>query len=315
MKIFDRIISGTLVLASVATGVIMMIWSDNPRIRGAGFVILAVLGFLSVAIVVVWMLPWFSRGIARIFPLTRFIPNGFVGLQKESVALEKKDIRAVNTHDRNYRDRIDRIAVYGHLPSFIRIEDMKVELGKKLFGNWVPQGKIEDYVDLVNQRRKAFWDFVTTKKGIVHDVFDKRRIELYVTGKCTMHDRVMDPPEEIIARLEAVRHLLKDYVNYHVHLLDRPMERPGPFYFLKQGVGLVVDLRSADTTNHITGSYDGVFTEDKKIIKQFMYEFCQAHQLSDFSLDDHAKHREEAIDFFEKQLGVVKKRDSTTPLV
>lgn len=192
----------------------------------------------------------------------RFLPEGFLGLQKQSLVLEEDP--------QTGPDRV-RMAVLGHLPSHIRLEDLNEERGRQLYDNWEPPHLVSDYVRLVNRRSSALRRFLDSG-GIVREIYDKTKLSQYVAIGSTFHDKIQDPKEEILERLRAILHFI-DKSNYYICLVGGQEDAPGPHFLLKQGVGLVMDIRTAETQKHFTKSLDGLFTDSLEIMNGFEEKF------------------------------------------
>lgn len=200
----------------------------------------------------------------------RFIPDGFIGLQRQAILVE--------TNQDTGPDHA-RMAVLGHLPSYMRFNDLSESMGQRLYHNWQPPHYIPEYVNLVNQRSAALRSFIE-HGGVVREIYEREKIEHYVTKRFTFHDRVSDPQEEIEERLRALLRFL-DYPNYYVSLLDDPSEAPGHHFLLKQNVGLVLDLRTTDIRSHFTQSLEGLFTDSGSVLAQFELRFTAAARQTD----------------------------------
>ena len=190
----------------------------------------------------------------------KFILDGFIGLQRQINILESS-----LSVDRGY----ERLAILGHLPSFMRLNDLSVEIGMSLYLNWEPEYVIPEYVELVNQRAEYFRSYIE-KGGIARDIFFKPSIQNYVENRFTFHDKNEDPASEIQERLEALLYFNKK-PNYFLYLLDE--EKAVPKFLLKTKVGLVIDLRTTEVNKHFTHSIDGLFTQADDILKEFSRKF------------------------------------------
>lgn len=195
----------------------------------------------------------------------RFLPEGFIGLQKQSLVLEE---------DTQTGPERVRMAVLGHLPSHMRLTELSDERGRQLYDNWEPPHLIADYVRLVNRRSSALRRFLDTG-GIVREIYDKAKLSQYVAKGSTFHDKIQDPPDEIIERLRTLIHFIAK-PNYYISLVGDDQDRPGPHLLLKQGVGLVVDLRTAETQKHFTKSLDGLYTDSPVVMEGFEEKFSLA---------------------------------------
>lgn len=122
----------------------------------------------------------------------QFVSGGYIGLQKQ-----------VNILESSYGTGNDyvRMSVLGHLPSYMRINDLSEERGRKLYKHWAHL--VPDYVKLTNQRKDDFRNFID-KGGIARDIFSKHDIEEYVNSRCTFHNSIEDPIEEVEERLKAL---------------------------------------------------------------------------------------------------------------
>jgi hypothetical protein len=196
----------------------------------------------------------------------RFIPDGFIGLQRQSILLE------LNTDTGN--DRV-RMAIMGHLPSYMRLKPLDETTGKKLYHNWEPPHYIPEYIELTNKRKKAFDTFLENN-GVVREIYEKDKIQQYVTQHSTFHDKVEDPIEEIKERLEALKFYINKYPNYYICLLESETDHSRHHFLLKQNVGLVLDLRTTDIKSHFTKSLEGLFTDSKSTLEQFEQRFSSA---------------------------------------
>jgi hypothetical protein len=192
----------------------------------------------------------------------RFLPNGFIGLQARCLALD--DDPQVG-HDRV------RMAILGHLPSHMRINDLSIERGGKLYDNWEPPHLIDDYVSLLNRRSSALRRFIDSG-GVVREIYDQVKLEQYVQHGYSFHDKVVDPRDEIIERLQALLYYIAK-PNYFISIVSPDDDRPGPYFLLKQGVGLVVDLRTTESHKHFTRSLDGLYTVSPKALEAFEEKF------------------------------------------
>jgi len=190
----------------------------------------------------------------------RFIKDGFIGLQKQINILESSQ---------NIGKGYERLAVLGHLPSFMRLNPLTEEIGRILYYNWEPEYYIPDYVDLVNQRADFFKSYIDSG-GISRDIFFKNSISKYVQNRFTFHDKNEDPLEEIEERINTLIHYNKKK-NYFLYLLEE--EKTVPKFLLKTKIGLVVDLRTTEVNKHFTHSIDGLFTQSDEIIKEFSRKF------------------------------------------
>ena len=192
----------------------------------------------------------------------RFLPEGFIGLQKQGLVLdEDQQIGA---------DRV-RMAILGHLPSHMRLNDLTEERGRQLYENWEPPHLVADYVSLINRRSWALKRFVDSG-GVVRDIYDKVKLAQYVAQGSTFHDKVLDPSEEILERLRRLLHYV-ERPNYYICLVGDEEDRPGPYFLLKQRVGLVIDLRTAETQAHFTKSLDGLYTDSAIALDGFEEKF------------------------------------------
>lgn len=192
----------------------------------------------------------------------RFITRGFIGLQTQSLRLDEDDLIGPNH---------ERMAILGHLPSHVRLTEMSLERAEKLYDNWEPPYLVPDYVRLVNRRSKAMRAFLDNG-GYVREIYHQAQFSHYVEHGNTFHDLVKDPPVEIIERLNGLLEFLK-YPNYSICILGKEEDRPGPYFLLKQGVGLVVDLRTTETDRHFTKSLDGLYTEAPEALQGFAEKF------------------------------------------
>jgi len=190
----------------------------------------------------------------------RFISDGFIGLQKQINTIESSV-----TSGRGY----ERLAVLGHLPSFMRINPLKEAVGRILYYNWEPEYYIPDYVKLVNERSQFFKAYIENG-GISRDIFFKKSISNYVNHRFTFHDKNEDPIEEIEERLKTLKHYNRER-NYYLYLIEE--EKTVPKFILKTNVGLVIDLRTTEVNKHFTHSIDGLFTQSDDIIREFTRKF------------------------------------------
>ena len=189
-----------------------------------------------------------------------FIRDGYIGLQKQINILESSsEIGNGNV----------RMCISGHLPSYMRLKDLSNDMGSKLYKSWKPPNMVKVYVDLINQRRHAFQNFIE-KGGIARDIFYKNDIYEYIHDGCTFHDNVEDPIEEMEERISALLSYIK-HDNYYICLIDE--KRTSPNFLLKQGYGLVVDMRTTEVDAHFTNTVDGLYTNSKDIIKEFERKF------------------------------------------
>lgn len=211
-----------------------------------------------------------------------FISDGFIGLQKQINTIESSV-----TSGRGY----ERLAVLGHLPSFMRLSPLKEEVGRILYYNWEPEYYIPDYVKLVNERSKFFREYIDNG-GISRDIFFKKSISNYVSHRFTFHDKNEDPIEEIEERLNTLKHYNKKR-NYYLYLIEE--EKTVPKFILKTNVGLVIDLRTTEVNKHFTHSIDGLFTQSEDIIKEFTRKFSNL-------IDNQNINRVEANDKFLSEL-------------
>jgi hypothetical protein len=216
----------------------------------------------------------------------RFIPDGFIGLQRECIAFERNSPPGV---------RPVRMGVFGHLPSHLRLSPLNIERGMQLFDNWEPPHMIADYIALVNERRDAILAFIKSG-GVCREIYEQMRIEQYLSKRYTFHDQVVDPLEEVEERLNALRSLL-DYKNYYLCFIPPTEERTGPYYLLKQGVGLIIDLRTTEPERHFTRSVDGLFTNSPRTMDDFERKFERASKTMD---------RKILFDQVEKYLDIVR---------
>jgi len=191
----------------------------------------------------------------------RFLPEGFIGLQKQCLVLDEEPQVG--------QDRV-RMSILGHLPSHMRLNDLSEERGRLLFENWEPPHLVSDYVNLINRRSAALRKFVDSG-GVVREIYDREKLTQYVAQGSTFHDRVQDPSEEIAERLQTLMHYIQR-PNYYV-CLTSDEDRPGPYFLLKQGVGIVIDLRTTETQKHFTKSLDGLYTDSPIALDGFEDKF------------------------------------------
>ena len=190
------------------------------------------------------------------------IKGGFIGLQEEINKLENNEKEGV------------RLAVFGHLPSYLRLKPLKEEVAKLLFCNQESPRTIQKYVILVNKRKEIFEKYIGNDKNFASDIFFKKDIEDYVEKGCAASlDDVEDPPIEIKERLEALLEY-NEKSNYNLYLLSEKTVIPK--FILKSNVGLVIDLRSATsfgTRTHFDDSISGLHIAAKDILDVFKYQF------------------------------------------
>jgi hypothetical protein len=191
----------------------------------------------------------------------RFLPEGFIGLQRSCLALDE---------DPQVGPERVRMAILGHLPSYMRLNDLTDERGRRLYENWEPPHLVSDYVRLINRRSSALRKFVDAG-GVVREIYDKTKLSQYAAEGWTFHDRVQDPPDEILERLRTLIHYLAK-PNYYICLLGEE-DRPGPYFLLKEEVGLVIDLRTTETQKHFTKSLDGLYTNSPVALEGFEEKF------------------------------------------
>lgn len=192
----------------------------------------------------------------------RFLSEGFIGLQRSFLTLDEDSQVG---HDRV------RMAVLGHLPSYMRLNDLPEERGRRLYENWEPPHLVSNYVGLINRRSRALRRFVESG-GVVREIYDKTKLSQYAAQGYTFHDRVVDPSDEILERLRALIHYLQQ-PNYYICLVEDGEDQPGPYFLLKQGVGLVIDLRNTETQKHFTKSLDGLYTDSPIALDGFEEKF------------------------------------------
>jgi hypothetical protein len=108
--------------------------------------------------------------------------------------------------------------------------------------------------------------------GVVREIYDKTKLSQYVAQGYTFHDRIVDPSDEILERLRALIHYLHKS-NYYICLVEEGEDQPGPYFLLKQGVGLVIDLRNTETQKHFTKSLDGLYTDSPIALDGFEEKF------------------------------------------
>jgi hypothetical protein len=192
----------------------------------------------------------------------RFLPEGFIGLQRSCLALDE-DTQVGP-------DRV-RMAIMGHLPSYMRLNELTDERGRRLYENWEPPHLVSDYVRLINRRSAALRKFVEAG-GVVREIYDETKLSQYAARGWTFHDRVKDPPDEILDRLRALIHYLAK-PNYYICMLGEDEDRPGPYFLLKERVGLVIDLRTTETQKHFTKSLDGLYTNSPTALEGFEEKF------------------------------------------
>lgn len=192
----------------------------------------------------------------------RFLPEGFIGLQKSFLILDEDSQLGP--------DRV-RMAVLGHLPSHMRLNDLTEERGRRLYENWEPPHLVADYVSLINRRSRALRRFMDSG-GVVREIYDKAKLSQYVAQGYSFHDKVQDPSDEIRERLRALIHYLAK-PNYYICLAEDDEDQPGPYFLLKQGVGLVIDLRNTETQAHFTKSLDGLYTDSPIALGGFEEKF------------------------------------------
>lgn len=221
---------------------------------------------------------------------SRFISDGFIGLQKEFVVLENNVSLGLGP--------TDRMGVFGHLPSHIRNTDLEVSRGKILYFNWESPQMIPTYVKFVNERRMAMLRFLDSGR-ICREVYEQAKIEQYLKDRYTFHDRVVDPLEEIEERFDGLRLLLKTYQNYYLYFIPSNIKRTGPYYLLKQNVGLILDLRTNEAGQHFTDSIDGLFTNSRQVMDYFAKKFVRTVTATAENV---------SIDEVEKYLDEIKKK-------
>lgn len=190
----------------------------------------------------------------------KFIKEGFIGLQKKINTIENSS---------GTGDEFVRMAVLGHLPSYMRLNDLTIEMGRKLYSSWEPPYLVTTYIQLVNQRKHAFNNFMQNG-GVARDIFLKQELEDYVRNGCTFHDSVEDPVEEIEERINALLRYI-EMPSYWICLLDEHKKTPN--YIMKEQTGIVIDLRTTELKRHFTDSIDGLYSSSPKILHEFRRKF------------------------------------------
>lgn len=193
----------------------------------------------------------------------RFVPTGFIGLQRESIELENASVPG--------RETPLRMGVFGHLPSHVRTAPLDRDTGAKLYHNWEPPHLIEQYIQLVNDRRAAMLRFLEDG-GVIREAYEQGKIEQYIEQRHTFHDQIDDPLDEIEDRLRALRGLL-DRDNYYLYFIEATEDRTTPYYMLKPHVGLLIDLRTTEPERHLTRSIDGLVSTSAEAMDDFQRKF------------------------------------------
>jgi hypothetical protein len=190
----------------------------------------------------------------------KFIPDGFIGLQRQAIMIES---------NLEIGDDYVRMAIHGHLPSYMRIAPISDERARLLYVNWKPPHFVPEYHKLINQRREAFDSFLN-KGGIVREIINKDSLVRYVKSKVALHDDILDPHQEIEERLSALLYYMKKK-NYYVSFLEK--EYNFPRFLLKSNVGLVVDIRTSGEEHHFTRSIDGLYSKSEAVMDEFERKF------------------------------------------
>ncbi len=194
---------------------------------------------------------------------THFITDGFIGLQKKCIELE-----GIKTDKGK-----SRIGIFGHLPSHMRNIDNRLtkERGDVLFqGPGVTSNQINRYVDLVNQRTQALYDFLNSGGSCI-EVYYESFISRYVEGNFRFNKNMPDMPEEVRDRINGLLFFLNKFDSYKINIIpNEDKRRKGPYFFLRQDVGLIIDLRTSEIDPDRARYIDGIYTTEKKVIEEFI---------------------------------------------
>jgi len=207
-----------------------------------------------------------------------FILNGFRGLQEHINSLEKK---------MNYNFKGNkRLSVLGHLPSYIRTDDMTKEEAEILYDNWEFKSNAHSYAELINKRKDLFNDYIENKENQACDILFKSSLESYVENQFTSFDQIKDPRKEIEKRLKALLKYNRESSNYYLFFLeDKDLKKKGiskvfPKFILEPNIGIVVDLRSTEDSILYSDSIGGISTESKDILNKFYNKFNEIRKIS-----------------------------------
>lgn len=208
----------------------------------------------------------------------QFLPEGFIQVQEHAIKIENQQILGTSK----------RYAVNNHIPSSIRSDKLSGAMAKKLYKNWKPANLLPSYTKLINDRSEAISRYVEAG-GIFYDYFTESAFKDYILG-ATKFDDILDPPAEIISRLNRISTLL-DNESYNIHVVDT--DNLGPSMLLRIDVknrvpvysGLLIDLRtpghSTDFENKSYGIYSTDFEVCQSTIGKIEYNMSQSKVIRD----------------------------------
>jgi hypothetical protein len=189
------------------------------------------------------------------------ISGGYIAMQQAAFCIDSVPLLEKNA--------TKRMAIQGHVPSYVRGKPLTLEIGKKIFASWNPPDMIPEYVSLVNQRRTQLHALLDHGCW-VKDIYHKSILIDYAKKGYGFPDAVEDPNEEIYERLSFMLQCL-DLENYHLSLLEKDM--PGTHFLLRPNVGLVLDLRTSSRKPHFSDSIQGLQTNSLPVLAVFESKF------------------------------------------
>lgn len=201
-----------------------------------------------------------NKNIEAITRNALFIPNGFIPVQRRAISIERMPVTEGSI----------RYAVYGHIPSHIRDNELSDDVANAIYENWKPEFQITEYKDLINTRRKVLDEYLEAG-GICYEYYTEKAFTQYIEGH-TQFDEIQDPLDEILTRIQKLRTLL-EYKNYYIFVFKS--EELGPSLLMRFNdeaddsvdIGLLIDLRTPGHTTDFKKRSYGIYTDSIEVCK------------------------------------------------